>query len=200
MSLSTYAELQAGVANWLNRADLSSYIPDFIRMTENRLVHDIRIPTIEKVAFVVTDDVGHATLPSDFIEFKEVFWNGKPLSGISLTMLRSQTSSSGNPTSFAREASDVVFHPIPVMTATDRLKVIYYYKVPALSTTVTTNDLLQTVPELYLYGSLIEAAKFLDSDGSRWEMGYQQHLAATLAHARQAEFGGATPYIAAGYS
>lgn len=200
MSLSTYDELKTGIANWLNRTDLATYIPDWIRMAENRLVHDVRIPTIEKIAFVVPNDKGAATLPADFIEFKEVFWNGAPLGGISLSMLRSQTTASGNPTSFAREASDVVFHPIPTMTATDELKVIYYYKVPTLSATSTTNDLLKTVPELYLYASLIEAAKFLDSDGSRWEGGYQEHLARTLAHARQAEFGGATPYLSSGYS
>ena len=33
MAISTYSELQTAVANWLNRQDLTSRIPEFIQIT-----------------------------------------------------------------------------------------------------------------------------------------------------------------------
>ena len=43
MSLSTYSELKTSVANYLVRDDLTSVIPDFITLTENRLNRELRI-------------------------------------------------------------------------------------------------------------------------------------------------------------
>jgi hypothetical protein len=34
MAITTYAELQAAIASWLNRDDLASTIPNFIDMVE----------------------------------------------------------------------------------------------------------------------------------------------------------------------
>ena len=41
MSISTYAQLQAAVANWLHRTDLTAQIQDFIALAEARLSADI---------------------------------------------------------------------------------------------------------------------------------------------------------------
>jgi hypothetical protein len=35
MSISTYGELKAAVADWLNRTDLTARIPDFIQLAES---------------------------------------------------------------------------------------------------------------------------------------------------------------------
>ena len=42
MALSNYTELQASVADFLNRGDLTSVIPDFIKMTESELNRVLR--------------------------------------------------------------------------------------------------------------------------------------------------------------
>ena len=76
---------------------------------------------------------------------------------------------------------------------------IYYYDVGRLSATATTNVMLSTAPELYLYGALVEASNFLGSDGSRWEAGYQQAFARLIKHARDSEFAGSTPQVNSGY-
>ena len=199
MSIASYSELKIAVANWLNRTDLSAEIPDFISLTESRLAHELRIPTIEKVAYIVPDNAGYATLPPDFLEIKDIFYNGTPVSRISLSMIHCQPTQSGTPTSFAREANELLFHPTPTMSATDKMLVIYYYQVPDLSIIAPTNDLLKSVPELYLYGSLSEAAAFLGSDQGRWEQGYQAAFSRATQHARVAEISGATPYVANGY-
>ncbi len=49
MSLSTYSDLQTSIANYLARSDLTSIIPDFITLAENRLRRELRIRHLPKV-------------------------------------------------------------------------------------------------------------------------------------------------------
>lgn len=199
MSLTTYDGLKSSIANWLNRDDLTNEIPDFIELTEARLAHEVRIPTIEKKALVTVDTEGYSTIPADFLEVKDVFYNDKPLQRLSVTKIHTYSGESGTPLYFAREAGKILFYPTPTMGASDRLEMIYYYEVDPLSDSAPTNVLLSTAPELYLFGALSEAAKFLGSDGSEWEMGYQTAFNRIMSHLRYSEFSGATPQIANGY-
>jgi hypothetical protein len=199
MSLTTYEGLKASIANWLNRTDLTSEIPDFISLAEDRLSQEVRIPTIEKTISITLDSNGAFDIPADFLELKYAFYNNNPLERVSLTELRSSLITSGSPEIFAREARNFIFQPIPTMTATDKLNLIYYKNVPVLSALNPTNELLEMGPQLYLYGSLVEASNFLGSDPSRWETSYQSALSRLLLHARTAEFAGSTPQILSGY-
>jgi hypothetical protein len=199
MSLATYDELKSSVANWLNRTDLTAEIPDFIKLAESRIAHEVRIPTLEKKAIVTVDSDGRTTIPADFLEVKDVFYNDKPLQRISNTQLRSYVKDSGTPQYFAREASKLLFFPTPTTTASDILEIIYYFEVDTLSDSAPTNVLFQTAPELYLYGALAEASNFLGSDNSRWELGYQSAFSRMLTHLRSSEFSGATPQVGNGY-
>ena len=199
MSLTTYSGLKASIANWLNRTDLAAEIPDFIALAEDRLSQEVRIPTIEKTISVILDSNGAFEIPADFLELKYAFYNNDPLQRVSLNELREFTSTSGSPEIFAREERKFVFEPVPTMTESDKLIFIYYKNVPVLSDLNPTNELLETAPQLYLYGSLVEASNFLGSDSSRWEANYQSALSRLILHARSAEFGGSTPPISSGY-
>ena len=42
MAITTYAELKSSIANWLNRDDLTSVIPDFISLAEAQIARDVR--------------------------------------------------------------------------------------------------------------------------------------------------------------
>ena len=78
MSITNYSGLKASIANWLNRTDLTSEIPDFIELAENRIFHDVRVPTNEKTVLLTLSSDGYATIPSDFLEVKDVFFNYNP--------------------------------------------------------------------------------------------------------------------------
>ena len=199
MSISNYTELKTSVANWLNRTDLTAEIPDFIELAENRIFHELRVPTNEKTIILTVNTEGYATLPSDFLEVKDIFFNYEPLDRDSLTRLYEYKDSSGKPTCFARETYRLKFFPTPTMSSSDEVRMIYYYDVGRLSDTASTNVMLSTAPQLYLYASLVEASNFLGSDGARFESGYQQAFARLIKHARDAEFAGATPEVASGY-
>ena len=49
MALSTYAELQAAIADHLDRSGLDSQIPDFIRIAEARMQRKLRVQPMESI-------------------------------------------------------------------------------------------------------------------------------------------------------
>ena len=67
MSISTYSELKTSIANWLNRDDLTSVIPDFIALNEADMDRRIRHWRMEQRA-TATIDTRYTALPSDFME------------------------------------------------------------------------------------------------------------------------------------
>lgn len=199
MSLTTYDGLKASVADWLNREDLSAVIPDFIELAENRIFHELRSPLNEKTILLTLSDDGYATLPSDFLEAKDVFWNYNPLSRISLTQLHSYAPVSGQPPEhFARETYRLRFFPTPTVLDTDEMRMIYHFT-PGRLTSATSNVVYAGAPELYLYATLAEASTYLGSDSSRWEQGYQTAMGRIMQHAKTAEYSGSTATIQSGY-
>lgn len=202
MSLTTYSGLKASIANWLNRTDLTSEIPLFIELAENRIYHELRVPTMEKVAALEVDADGFATIPDDFLELREVWWNYVPLERVSLTELYRREDMSGVPTMFARQQYKWKLFPTPTDTTAGQLRVIYYYDLGRLSDAEPTNSLLSLSPELYLFAALREAGVFLGHDQAQmetWERSYQEALARLIQHERQAEFAGSTPTVLSGY-
>ena len=199
MSMTTYDGLKASIANWLNRTDLATEIPDFIELAENRISHEFRTPSNEKTIALNVSDDGYTTLPADFLEIKDVFWNYEPLGRIALSELFGYVPTTGKPTFFARETFRLKLFPSPTVTDSDELRMIYYYDVGRLSNTQTTNVALSLAPELYLYGALVEAANFLGSDSQKWEMGYQAAYGRLVKHARDSEVSGSTSQVNSGY-
>jgi hypothetical protein len=76
---------------------------------------------------------------------------------------------------------------------------IYYFTPENLSATASTNSIFQTAPEIYVYGTLVEAANYLGGDGSRWESGYQSAMGRALQHAKTSEYAGASSQVQSGY-
>ena len=67
MALSTYDELKASIADFLNRDDLTSVIPDFIKLAETGMNREVRHWRMEKRATAQLDSQ-YTALPSDFLE------------------------------------------------------------------------------------------------------------------------------------
>ena len=68
MAITTYAELQTAIGDWLNRADLDQKIPDFIRLAESTLNDVLRQADMVTQSTGVTITSGRATLPADALE------------------------------------------------------------------------------------------------------------------------------------
>ena len=205
MSITTHTELKAAIADWLNRDDLSTArLDDFVSFAENRIFHELRIPTMERVVLLDTDSAGKAYIPADFLEAKDVFFNDAPLDRISLTDLMSRGSASGKPQAFAREGGYLTFWPNPgdITDTDDELRMIYYAEPDRLSATNADNSVFLLAPDLYLYGALVAAGVYLTVPQEKitiWQTSFADLMQRLMGHARQAEVSGSTMTIQSGY-
>src|SRR5579863_10497735 len=78
MALDNYADLQTAIGNWLNRADLSAAIPDFITIAEAQISRRLqksltegrmlpRAMVANNAAFSIPQATEYVNLPADFL-------------------------------------------------------------------------------------------------------------------------------------
>lgn len=178
MALSTYTELQASLANWLHRTDLTSVIPDLIVLAEGRIARDLRLRS-QVVGTTLSTVANQRTVafPADWLEFENVTLVGdpdSPLNYVNVQYLDSKFPSNdatGKPQVYSIEGQNLLLGPTP--DAVYSISSLYYQRWPALAST-PTNWLLTYHPSLYLFAALAEAAPFLQDDprAALWEGKY----------------------------
>lgn len=167
MAVSTYAELKASIANWLNRTDLTTEIIDFIRLAEARLNTDLLTSDREQESSA-SSSAARVTLPADCYGIRSVFIDADPrtiLEPLAIGELRQTytAAATGLPQHYAVVGGDtLVFGPAPDATYTYVL--VYWADIPALSDSNTTNWLLTAYPDLYLSCALVEALLLLKDE------------------------------------
>ena len=168
MAITTYAELKSSIANWLNRDDLTSVIPDFISLTEAGINRDLRhYKMINRVD--ATLDSRYVQMPADWLETVRfgitsgTTYRLELISRDDMLEYRQNTSDiAGIPKFYANIGDTIEVFPTPA--AEYQMQLQYYAKTSALSDSNTTNWLLTDAPDIYLYGSLIQAAPYLNDD------------------------------------
>jgi hypothetical protein len=93
----TYGELKEALAAWLNRRDLTDQIPGFIQLAEADIFRTLRCRDNEYTArYDNTADPGlFKSLPFNFLEMHNVFWNGRALQQVSEQQLQAMRSYGG---------------------------------------------------------------------------------------------------------
>src|SRR4051812_23891330 len=168
MSITTYAELQTAVGNWLDRTDLSSRIPEFIAMYEAQVNRRLRLrPQVTTATVTLT--AGSGTLPTDYLEWKRVTWTGS--SRVELTYVTPSALVAFNPDSLSDTPTHFTIEGSTIKVArldNTSLQLLYTQKVPALTDSATTNWLLTAHPDAYLFGTLTMSATFTsDAENGR---------------------------------
>mgnify|MGYP003634270715 FL=1 len=182
MAITTYAELQTSIANWLNRDDLTAVIPDFISLTEAGINRDLRhYRMINRVD--ATLDSRYVQMPTDWMEtvrFSITSGNTYKIELVSrddmLEYRQNTADVSGRPRFYANIGDTIEVFPTP--DAEYQMQLQYYAKTPALSNTNTANWLLTAAPDIYLYGALVQSAPYLNDDAriQTWAALYQSVL------------------------
>lgn len=182
MALTTYAELKTSIGDWLNRSDLTSVIPDFISLAEAQIERTLRARQMI-VRANASFDAQYGAVPSDFLEAKSLKLTStnpqSPLSFLSIDALDAEMTkhtASGKPKYFGVVGGQLRIVPTPDATYTTELT--YYAKLTKLSTSVASNWLLASSPDIYLYGSLLQAAPYLQDDAriQTWATLYERAL------------------------
>lgn len=177
MSITTYSELKTSVASWLSRADLTTYIPDFITLGEKRIYRDLRVRAME-ASLSSTIASGVIAVPTGYVAMKYAYIIASPIGKLTrkdpewIYQHYPTRSSDGQPKFFAREADNFIFGPYPDSTYT--VNGIYYKRLDALSGSNETNWFITNAPDLLLWAALCEAAPFLKADTriAIWENKY----------------------------
>ena len=196
MAITTYAELQSAITDFLNRDDLDAKAPTFISLAESNLSRDIRHWRQEKRSTAELD-TQYSAIPADFLEdirFYITSGDTRPLEKISQFELLDRKfrnlNTSGQPAYYALTAGEIEVYPVPDGTYTAEL--YYYSEIEALSDSNTSNWMLQYFPDAYLYGSLIHSAPYLKDDSRLqiWAALYQSAIDAINLSSDAAKYGG----------
>ena len=168
MAISTKAELHTAVANWLNRSDLTSRIPEFISLAEAAFNRNLRTRDMLSRSTTSTN-AQYVALPTDFLEMLnvELTSTDPPKRLLYATSDRSddfrqqKSNKVGVPVYYTIEGSAIQLNPTPDISYT--IQMSYYKDIPALSAAADSGDnwLLVTHPDIYLYGTLVQASPYL---------------------------------------
>ncbi len=196
MAITTYAELQSNVTDFLNRDDLASIAPTFISLAEADMQRQVRHWRQEKRSTAELD-TQYSAIPADFLEairFYITSGESRPLELISQFQLLdrkyNRSNTSGEPAYYAITAGEIEIFPAPAGTYTAEL--YYNARIEPLSDSNTSNWMLEYFPDAYLYGSLIHSAPYLKDDARLqiWAALYQSAIDAINMSGEKAKFGG----------
>lgn len=189
MTIASFNDLSAAVANWMGRAgvaDFTANVPDFIMLAEARINYGsddsefpspaLRTRQMEILATTLTilASTNTVLLPADFLEMRRIYLSAAPQAQ-KLTYLtpnqldtvapaQSRAPLTTIPYEFYTLQGNALVVPAPLATA-QTIVMGYYQKLPALSQSTTTNWLLQASPGIYLAGAQLEGAIFVRDAG-----------------------------------
>jgi len=190
-----YTTLQATIANYLARSDLTATIPEFIRLAEDRLARDLRIrPMLKIVTTTTTSADGTVEIPADFLAMKDLHISSTdPIQTVTFQspsnfFRNTRAKASGQPVFYTALGQEFRFAPIPDAAYT--IQMLYYYKPDYMSSTVSSNLWLANTPDLLLYAALGEAEPFLMNDErlATWSAMYDRGVNALIKSDDEGEF------------
>tara|TARA_R110002124_G_scaffold1703_5_gene10519 strand:- start:339 stop:953 length:615 start_codon:yes stop_codon:yes gene_type:complete len=161
MALTTNADLQAAVADWLNRSDLSAQIPDFLALAQlkiNRLLSIVE----QEILAEITPVSQATTLPvgTKFV-ISVSDSRGRNLEPVSMQEILNYEADSGSVTRYSISGDKIYLAPTPAADSVDKFRILY-----SADRDLNGGDngpvLLQ---DIYLNAALQEAYIYLKDDG-----------------------------------
>ena len=196
MALTTYDELKDSIADFLNRDDLTSVIPDFITLAEADMNRGLRHWRQEKRS-TAEIDTQYSAVPADFMEAIRFYITSNDTSPLELISQSEMVDrryrsgdTSGKPAYYAVTAGEIEVYPTP--DGTYDAELYYYSRITALSASNTSNWVLEYFADAYLYGALVHSAPYLKDDARTqvWASLYQNALNAINMESEKSKFGG----------
>lgn len=179
MAISTFAELKTAIAAWTHRADLTSYLADFVTAAEARMFSDLKVKEMEaRTDYTPTDR--YLNTPDRMTAIRRIVAKSSPeveLVATSPDGIRTvYDDGSGTPTHYTVLGSEIEFNRTPNVDVT----ILHYAAPAALSDSNTTNAILTAYPHLYLAACMVEAAMYMKNDqmAATWHGKYADAVSA----------------------
>ena len=159
----TNAELQALVAQYMHRSDLTDEIPGFIELARTRINRDMRVRE-NIITDTETPTVNPRDLPADFLEMRDIYHRrGNNRISLQLTGRKQldrfdrETINEAFPRFFSIDGVQIETQPGGIDVT---FTLIYYAAVAELVADDDTNLLMSVYPMTWLYATLIEGHSF----------------------------------------
>lgn len=192
------AQVVDTLGSQVTTAQATALLP-FAEARFNRLIDH---PSRETEAYkTVTAD---PTLPTDCWRVRDVWLAGSPdvtLEQMSPDAARSLFGNqSGSVMCYTVSGRTLDLWPQPSASSTDVVHIRYQKTIPALSATTTTNWLLDSYPDVYYYGLLVQCEAYIVNDErvGMWKQALDEALSELAASARKMRYG-AAPLVRRAY-
>lgn len=154
----TFATLKVDVADYLHRSDLTTKMAGFIALAEAGIFRELHVKDLATSATGTTTGE-YAALPTDFGTAQRVTATANGVE-YSLDYKAQDYTPTGQtyPSEYALESNQIRIWGASTGQA---YKLYYIPNLAALSDTNTTNWLDTNAPDLYLYATALEAAKYI---------------------------------------
>jgi hypothetical protein len=160
MSIASVSDLRNVIADYLDDDTLSTQVDDFIARAEARHRREIRLREMLTRASL-TVDARNVSLPTGFLEAINIRLLTNPVTVLYEVSLHQMTvereDSTGKPRYYTI-ASDIEFDYTPDQSYSG--EITYYQELDALDDVTTSNTLLTTYPDAYLFAALAEGFSF----------------------------------------
>jgi hypothetical protein len=158
MAISTFDELKQALLDFSHRDDVDLLLPQFISMAEQEMYANsdeiLRVRSGELRSTSTTATLQYLALPDDFQSMRalllEVSGGQLPVTQKAPTQMQ-RLQGTGQPTAFAI-TSQIEFNRVP--DSEYPIEMQYFATAAPLSDTVTTNTVLGSFPNVYLFGGL----------------------------------------------
>lgn len=207
MAIGTYSELQTAVANWLQRSDLTSRIPEFIALAEAKFNRGYS----EENPFFAADQeleadataTEYMSLPDNCLDLRTLKVLSSPIKNLDYITPQQYdktytSGTTGPPVHYTLVANQIRLGP-PPDSATYTVRADYIEYITPLATT-SPNWLLTSHPDVYLYGALLEAAGFVQDDPHvpLWKTAYDAAVRALRNKNRKQVYSGSVLQVRPG--
>jgi hypothetical protein len=167
MALASYDDLTALLPDLLTRTDATTALMEgWITLAEARIGRELRVDQMLTRA-TATLNAEFGTVPTDFAAPKSMRLSSgskrllQYLTIEQMTELQTATDGGGDTIAYTRVGGEFWFFP-PPGAADDGVELIYYAKIPPLTSADPTNWLMTAYPDLYIRGTMVEAALYYE--------------------------------------
>ena len=197
---SLIAQVVDTLGSQITTAQATALLP-FVEARLNRIIDH---PSRELEAYA-TPVSAATTLPTDC-------WRGRDVArddtaDVSLRQMTPDAArtlyglDNGQYVAYSIQGSSIKLWPIPTASSTDRVIIRYQQTIPALSSSATTNWLINSYPDIYYYGLLVQSEAYITNDErvGMWKTAFDEALSELALDAKRRRYG-ASPLVAYPYS
>jgi len=191
-----YTSLKQDIANHFVSTEIVPFIPTAIALAEADLNRRVRArDMLERAYFVLTNS--YAPLPSDFLEARTLYITASGyttrLEFLTIEEMQRKKGEewiADRPVYYSVLGSEIEL--LPTLSGSFTLDMAYYQTIPGLSDVSPTNWLVDKHPDLYLWGTLLQAAPYMYQDKRvpMWSTAYEAALESLRVSNARSEFSG----------